>query len=707
MAFFMKSLWKNKKIVGGLLALLIAVLLLVLNNLNLFNNWQDQLADAFYKGRQPSKDIVIIAVDEKSISDAGLGRYEVWERSNFAKVLENVSKYSPKVIGFDFYFRAAKNAESDKLFQEALSNSDSVAIIYPGNPASYDAQKGYFFQAKGQAINSKPLSLFLESKNVILSLANFLLDNDGIARRIMPIIFDEETKTYQENLAFAVLRKFLDGKPMPSIPLISSNEYQIETENGTVKIPLEQGQMLNNYALDPSTHYTQLSFVDVYNENYGKQNPENIFKDKIVLIGPSALFFKDGFFTPNSKQAQILGVEIQANAIQTVLDQKFLRNLSLVEKALLYALLFLLAAGVFMFMKIRWSLIFLAGSSIIYTLLGPFFFSRGIILDLIGPYLGLALMFTAVYLYRYFTEFKSKIELKNAFNKYVNPEVVNQIMAHPEDLKLGGEKREITVLFTDIAHFTTLSEKLKPESLVALLNEYFEAMSAVILEEGGTLDKYEGDAIMAFFGAPLHQPDHALRACNAALKMRQKLVVLLQKWEQDPPLPGGEKKPQIDFRCGISSGEVIVGNVGSSDRFDYTVMGDIVNLGSRLEGTNKHYETHTILSEQTFEMIKDQFETREIDFIRVVGKKQPIKIHELLNTKGSLVTQALELLELYKQGITFYQKRLFTEALGSFNEILKKYPNDGPSKVYRQRSEVLKDFPPKADWDGVFEMGTK
>ncbi|MFA6344121.1 MAG: adenylate/guanylate cyclase domain-containing protein, partial [Candidatus Gracilibacteria bacterium] len=270
-----------------------------------------------------------------------------------------------------------------------------------------------------------------------------------------------------------------------------------------------------------------------------------------------------------------------------------------------------------------------------------------------------------------------------------------------------GEKRAITVIFTDIVHFTTLSENLKPESLVALLNEYFEAMSGVILAEGGTLDKFEGDAIMAFFGAPLEQPNHALKACTVALKMRQKLGQLLQKWQTDGPLPGGEKKPMLDFRCGISSGEAIVGNIGFSERFDYTIIGDTVNLGSRLEGANKKYSTSIMISEPVMLLVQNYFEMRELDTIKVMGKNKPMKVYELLNYKGQLVPQAQTLLALYGQGIQLYHERKFAEALEQFKKILETYPTDGPSKLYRQRCEVLKDFPPKPDWDGVFEMGTK
>lgn len=467
--------------------------------------------------------------------------------------------------------------------------------------------------------------------------------------------------------------------------------------------------LINFFSRPGKNRYQTISFLDVYKEDYSQyeNNPEGFFKDKIVLIGPKANFFNDLYVTPVSLIDKMPGIELQANALQTILEQKFLRNLTFPEKAAIIIFLALTAAFTFMFTKIRYSLIYLVGVPLAYTLAAQPAFNAGVILDLVHPYFTVVAVFMAVYLYRYVTEFREKMALQGAFAKYVNPALAKQIAEHPETLKLGGESRDITVMFTDIAHSTTIEENLKPQSVVALLSEYFEAMSKVIMEEGGTVDKFEGDGIMALFGAPVAQPDHAVRAARAALKMRVRLTQLLEKWKTDPPLPGGEPKPQIDFRCGLSSGEAIVGNMGSTERFDYTALGDVVNLGSRLEGANKKYETHVMVSEQTRDLIKEQFETRELDTIKVMGKNKPIRVYELVAPKGELPPQALNLLKEYAEGMELYHSRKFAEGLAKFDEILKSYPGDGPSKTYRQRCEVLRDFPPKPDWDGVFEMGSK
>ncbi len=684
------SLHKNKLLIAALLGLLLSILIILIFLSRVFSISQLQFADQLYGGKKPSSDIVIIAVDETSLSDqAGLGRYENWNRNYFAQALENINQAQPKIVAFDFFFHSPKDEAGDKRFAQALANTENPFIIYPGNPTSYDQKQGFFVQEKNRPQAELPLKLFLETKNLTVTLANIIRDQDLVMRRIIRLIYDEATGVSHENLAFSIARRVLGEKGF---------------HDSTLEHWLEHGQMLINFASVPGgSSFQKISFIDVYKKNF----QPDFFKNKIVLIGPTAFFFKDSYFTPVDKSTAMPGVEIQANALQTILERNFLHNLDLPQEIAILVLICFATVFIFMFTRIRLSLAFMASSGTLYTIAAPLAFQHGLILDLVHPYLALMAAFIACYLYRYFTEFREKLALRGAFAKYVSPKVIDEIMGNPDELKLGGQKRDVTVLFTDIAHFTSISENLKPESLVALLNEYFQAMSEIILAEGGTLDKFEGDAIMAFFGAPLTQTDHALRACRAALNMRKKLTELLRQWQTDGPLPGGEKKPALDFRCGISSGEVIVGNMGSSNRFDYTVMGDIVNLGSRLEGANKKYDTRIMVSEATAKLVQNEFEMRELDTMKVVGKSRPIKVFEILNFKGRLVAQATELLKLYNQGLELYHQQKFADARTQFAQLLKIYPEDGPSKLYLQRCEVLKDFPPKTDWDGVFEMGTK
>jgi adenylate cyclase len=273
------------------------------------------------------------------------------------------------------------------------------------------------------------------------------------------------------------------------------------------------------------------------------------------------------------------------------------------------------------------------------------------------------------------------------------------MLKDPSKLKLGGDKKDLTVLFSDIRGFTTISEKLTPEDLVHLLNEYLTAMTNLVFKYDGLLDKYMGDAIMAVYGAPLDQPDHAVRACRTALDMMEELKKLQKKWAD-------EGRPAFDIGIGINSGDMVVGNMGSDMRFDYTVMGDMVNLGSRLEGINKEYGTNIVISEYTYAAIKDVLFCRELDSVRVKGKKLPVKIYELLCEKKD-AEKWEKAAGLFEEGLSKYKQGLWDEAIAAFRRLLEVRPDDAPAKLYIDRCEELKKNPPEGSWDGVFTMTRK
>jgi len=242
------------------------------------------------------------------------------------------------------------------------------------------------------------------------------------------------------------------------------------------------------------------------------------------------------------------------------------------------------------------------------------------------PVMQIGATFTFITVFRVFTEQREKRFIRQTFSKFVSKEVVDVLLQNPEGIKLGGDKMILTVLFSDIRGFTTISEALTPEALVDHLNEYLQAMTDIVFKYNGTLDKYVGDEIMAFWGAPIPQEDHALLACKASVEMMEVLGQLNEKWVS-------QGKPRLDIGIGLNSGEMVVGNMGSHSRMDYTLMGDNVNLGARLEGTNKVYSTHIIISEFTYEHVKDRIVARELDLIRVKGKELPVKIYELIEVK--------------------------------------------------------------------------
>jgi len=321
-----------------------------------------------------------------------------------------------------------------------------------------------------------------------------------------------------------------------------------------------------------------------------------------------------------------------------------------------------------------------------------FFEKQKIVLDVIYPIVGYVFSYVGIVVYQYVSERRQKTAIKS---------VVNQLVGNPELVRLGGEKKAMSVLFSDIANFTGVSEELSPEELVAHLNEYLTVMTGIVFKHSGTLDKYIGDAIIAFWGAPIELKDHAYRACQTAVEMTVKLNELNSKWRK-------EEKPELNFRIGINSGEMVVGNVGGNERFDYTVIGDNVNLASRLEGANKLYRTRILLSEYTYELVRDKIFARELDLIIVKGKRRPVKIYELLSDEISKVSEGqMNFVSLYCEGISKYRTREWSSAVELFEKALSIDPSDYPSEMYLERSKIYEIEPPPGDWNGVFIMQTK
>ena len=295
---------------------------------------------------------------------------------------------------------------------------------------------------------------------------------------------------------------------------------------------------------------------------------------------------------------------------------------------------------------------------------------------------------------------KEKQVIKGAFQQYLAPSVIDELLKNPDKLKLGGEKKELTIFFSDIRGFTTLSEKLTPEQLVQLLNEYLSEMTDIVLKKNGLVDKYIGDAIMAFWGAPLDNPKHAESAAETVIEMKRKLEELQKNWKT-------RGMPVVNIGVGLNTGNVIVGNMGSKQRFDYTVMGDTVNLASRLEGTTKEYGVLSIVSETTYDKIKDKgFVCRELDFIKVKGKNKPIKIFELVEKEDAVSAADRKFIKIFEEGLSLYRNRKWDEASDRFVNALKM-KDDLSSKNFIDRCKEYKKNPPPKDWDGSFTMTHK
>lgn len=660
-----------------------AIFAAILANLNPLNSWHLKIADSLYTKNNPSDNIVIIGIDEVSINDKskfGLGRFGSWSRAYYKTVIENLENAGAKVIGIDFLLTEKQTSITENYIKELIKNPDEIKNYSPllDNPEDTELAEtlgkysniilaGVDLGESDELIADEPLPIFINYNNEEVGLININLDEDSVARRI-PIENSFALKTAQKYSPAAI---------------------------DTFEIPLENNEMLINYFEEPY-EYNSIPFVEAYNDNFDTARVNG----KIALIGVTTQKIGDHYATPKDTKIEMPGVEIHANAIQTILSRDYLQNQSQVSETITIILLALVVALILSFLNIWLATAIILAITAGYYGYAHLVYSRGTILNMIYPFITIALAYVATLGYKYFAELREKKYVKTAFGRYLSPNVMSDVLKHPDLLHLGGTKRNVTVFFSDIANFTTLSEGMKPEDLISQINDYLSAMTDIIMDLGGTLDKYVGDAIVAYFGAPIDQPNHAVLACEAAIRMREQLPRLHEKWQS-------EGKSLADFRVGINSGYVVVGNVGSEKRFDYTILGDEVNLGSRLEGANKKYETRVMISEATAAAIGSDFIVRELDLLRVKGKTKPVRVYELVARAGAVSGEGQELLERYNAGIALYRKREFGEALKEFDLALEVYTEDGPSKLYRQRCEVLRDFPPAPDWDGVFEMKEK
>lgn len=400
------------------------------------------------------------------------------------------------------------------------------------------------------------------------------------------------------------------------------------------------------------------------------------------------------------------GVEIHANIIENVLRNDFITKQSTVTEifsVFFFTIVTFLVTSAFKSSTSRHAVLvelngflFAVAEVFIIGYAALLLFNRqNYLLTVISPILAVLAGYVSSTVYHFVAERKQRMLIKTMFSTYVNPSVVEELITNPEKLKLGGERRELTVLFSDIEGFTGIAERMESQGLVSLLNEYLSAMTEIVFRNNGTLDKFEGDAIVAFWGAPIPQEDHATRACLCALQMQETLVGIRRLWEE-------QNRPCLNVRIGINTGEMVVGNMGGAGKFDYTVIGDSVNLASRLEGTNKQYKTGILASERTYEFVKERILGRELDLITVKGRSTPLKIFELLRVNDGVRNGELEeFVSLYGDGLSLYRGRRWGDAKLKFEQALRAKPDDYPSQLYIERATHYAQNPPPAEWDGV------
>lgn len=602
---------------------------------------------------------------------------------------------------------------------------------------SWTDEKQSFSQWKEEAQASAEVNGLYNVFNWVLSIPkisagvkntgfiNTDLDSDGIIRfkrlisrsghQVFPSL---ALKSYllANNRNANILLEFNPGSSTKEVSKFEITDN--DTGNVVETVPADgQGRLLINYA-GPQKMFPYISLSDVINNDPNITYEQRVkvdgnwvvkkfsvkktefFKDRILVVGATAMGVYDIRSTPFDENFP--GPETHLNILENLMAKNFLIPL---PNEAPYMILFLIGLGVFLTIVLSYFGAFtgLSVSALMLIALAfidkNYIFGSGYVATIILPILLIIIIYITLTSYRYFAEERGKKELKQTFSKYVSPAIVNEILAHPKNIELGGRKTNLTIFFSDVRGFTTISEKLDPRALSDLLNSYLTPMTDIVFKNHGTLDKYMGDAVMAFFGAPLPEKNHADHACRCALESLVKLKELQAQFEK-------QGLPSIDIGIGLNTGDVSVGNMGSNTVRSYTVMGDAVNLASRLEGINKQYGTRIILSQFTKAAISKDFICREADLVRVKGKLEPVKIYELIGEK-TVPQNWADLLPLYNDGLELYRQKMWIQATEKFNQALQIIPDDELSKLYMTRCQDYIAEPPPEDWDGVFVMKTK
>ena len=682
--------------------------------------------------------IVIVDLDEKSLKEQG--RWP-WGRDKMATLVNQLfDHYHINTLGFDVVFAekdessGLKNLEwmqqqylkDDANFAEALEKVKPRLDYDQAFANSIKNRKvvlGYYFQTSGDTIHvgQLPPEIFSADSfqdqviyateasgygaNLAVLQKNALTaghfnpdpDVDGITRKISVLI--KYGNHYYESLSTAVARTYLNNAPMQAEfgeDILDEGYSELEAFHVAGKrIPVDDnvGMLVPYRGAQGSFRYVSAS--DVLNNKV----PVASLKNKIVLLGTTAPGLMDLRSTP--VQSNYAGVEVHANIISGILDNNIKKRPAYTTGAEILLLLF---AGLLLAFKLP-KLSPLKATMLTWAVLAVVLginFASWQYANLVLPIASLLVMISLIYLlnmsYGFFVESRGKRQLTGLFGQYVPPELVDEMAQNPEAISLKGESREMTVLFSDIRGFTTISEGLDPEQLTLLMNEFLTPLTKVIHEQRGTIDKYMGDAIMAFWGAPLRDKNHAQHALNAAIKMVEALKPLNVKFAE-------KGWPPIKIGVGLNTGNMTVGNMGSSFRMAYTVMGDSVNLGSRIESLTKNYGVDIIVSEYTKAQTQGMI-YRELDTVRVKGKDKPVTIYEPLGLAEQLTKETLDALNLYSEALKHYANQEWDLAEAQLNKVAK-LASHPLYELYKARIKQFKKTPPDKNWDGVYTYETK
>lgn len=714
--------------------------------------------------KTPTK-VGILAIDEKSLQKFGTWPFS---RRFYAQAFRNLKTLGVKWIGYDAiysdlekaslddlkdHFEALKGPDASRHLPSTLEHLRTAREVSPADRSFHEGMldfenivMGYFYFANekeakinlGKSERFRGLDTMLSSEiqgidipegrkidDYLLTRAYGLVSNTPYLAKSTPhfAFFNNDADDDAINRWITLVTN-INGHLMPSLGLKTVAEYlnreifvffnangieslaliNREDESDSIELPIDangQGRMLINHR-GPGRSFHHFSLVDAFNNSFSEKEKKAL-KDSVLLLGATATGTND--IRPNPYDPTIDGVENHAALMDNIINRSFFKrpaSIFTMERTIV-----LVVGALFTLILLGTSALW-SGLSVVAFLIGYyyvdkyFWFSKGIWAYMAVPCAEISLMFTVVTLYKYMTEEREKKKVKGAFQHYLSPEVIDQVLDNPDQLRLGGEKKELTVFFSDVRGFTTISESLSPEKLCELMNEYFTPMTGIVLRSKGVLDKYIGDAIMAFWGAPLELENSADTAAQASIDMLYALDQLRLDFKK-------KGLPDIDIGIGLNTGPMSVGNMGSVERFTYTVMGDSVNLGSRLEGLTKEYGIKIMLSEFTHRRLTPgKFFTRDLDDIRVKGKNEPVKVFHLMRPDFFPQAEMIKtFIVTFEEGRRCYKEQNWAGAQKSFSACLQMKPDDKASSMYLDRIEHYIEESPGQNWDGVYTFKHK
>ena len=701
--------------------------------------------------------VVIIDIEQNSIE--GLGNYKDWPHAYHGQLIDVVTSGNPKALIFDiifdpentFNYDLVNALTSESAPQEEYLSQATEQYLVSNDPSrfvlsTYESQKVYHalvfesedtlnFQYKmdsepegydrpdhlihlpldqaqrlpiGDRLTNTHMDLIAAAKRA--GSANFPQDEDGIIRRAPTAIYFEGPSHVYPALVMAAAMDIL-GIPADGFDYDFDNLIlRLSDTTGTVirEIPIdEQGRMFVNYYGRFKTFY-YLPYMYCF-------DPEMLdptyWEGKVALVGASLPGLMDLRNTP--VQETFAGVEIHANTMHSILQNEFVATTSRQKNfSTILILSILLGFIVSISKKPLYTLpIPLLGILAWFLYCYNQFFNSLVMWEIIRPSISLGGTYLGVFLYNFLVAEKDKRFLKDTFSTYISPELIDQMFEAKEEPQLGGKEGYHTAFFTDIQSFSAFSEKLTATELVELLNDYLTEMTDILLENKGTLDKYIGDAIVAFYGAPAPVEDHEYQACLTAVLMQESLNEMRNKWRgEDDRWP--EIVHNMQNRIGINTGNMVTGNMGSSMRMNYTMMGDTVNLAARLEASAKQYGIYIQVANETYSACKDKFVWRDLDYVRVMGKTEPAQVYELIAVAGNDTEQEKTFLKAYHEALELYRNQDWDKAIAAFkaaDELEDMFPGrkTNPSRVYIPRCDHWKANPPGDDWDGVWTLTSK